>query len=69
MFDVNDISCVIGTKFPILAAVSNVVTFKNPNEPTQVHLALTDSSSSMRYCADNQGYLANFSQSQYVTRL
>lgn len=31
----------LGFDNPVLAAVSNTVTFKNPNEPLHGHLALT----------------------------
>lgn len=40
--DVNDtILIILGFEYPLLVAVSNVVRFKNWNEPLQAHLALT----------------------------
>lgn len=38
----------LGFDNPVLAAVSNAVTFKNPNEPLHGHLALTDNPTEMR---------------------
>lgn len=37
----------IGFENPIMAAVSNVVTFSNPNEPLHGHLALTGNETEM----------------------
>ena len=39
----------LGFDSPVLAAVSNAVTFKNPNEPLHGHLALTGNPTEMRY--------------------
>ena len=39
----------LGFDNPVLAAVSNAVTFKNPNEPLHGHLALTGNPTEMRY--------------------
>ena len=38
----------LGFDNPVLAAVSNAVTFKNPNEPLHGHLALTGNPTEMR---------------------
>jgi hypothetical protein len=38
---------------PVLAAVSDAITFKNPNEPLQGHLALTHNISEMMYVHTN----------------
>ena len=45
----------LGFDSPVLAAVSNAVTFKNPNEPLHGHLALTGNPTEMRYdpCVHN----------------
>ena len=37
----------IGFNNPVLSAVSNTLTFKNPNEPLQGHLSLTHNQSQM----------------------
>ena len=39
----------VGFSSPVLATVSGVVTFKNPNEPLHGHLALTHNISEMMY--------------------
>ena len=39
----------LGFDNPVLAAVSNAVTFKDPNEPLHGHLALTGNPTEMRY--------------------
>ena len=45
VFSRNDVSdttlIILGFEYPLLVAVSNVVRFKNWNEPLQAHLALT----------------------------
>ena len=45
IFGRNDVSdtilIILGFEYPLLVAVSNVVRFKNWNEPLQAHLALT----------------------------
>ena len=45
IFSRNDVSdtilIILGFEYPLLVAVSNVVRFKNWNEPLQAHLALT----------------------------
>ena len=38
---------------PTLAAVSNIVSFKNPNEPLHGHLALTNDVTEMVYVIIN----------------
>ena len=37
-----------GTNFPVLASVSNLVTFENPKAPLQGHLAVTGDPTEMR---------------------